>query len=311
MTVPDRRDAAAPLPPGPVAVLVNPVAGRGRHRGLVDVIRARLSPLGRPVLVLAPDSATAAEAAGLAAVADGAAALLTVGGDGTMHLGLQAVAGTPVGFGPVPAGTGNDFAVQVGYPADPLAAIDVIADALAAGRTRPVDLARMVAADGVTRWYGAVLAAGFDALVNERANRMRWPRGDRRYDLAILMELARLRPRRYTLSLDGRTERFDAVLVAICNTASYGGGMRIGPAADPRDGLLDVMVGGRFNRWQLMRIKPQVYHGTHIHHPLVRMYRARVVELDCTGIIGYADGERNAPLPVTVTAVPDALRLLR
>ncbi|QLQ35633.1 diacylglycerol kinase [Micromonospora robiginosa] len=298
-------------PPGPVAVLANPTAGRGCHRGLLPEILSRLGRAGRPVELLRARTPLEAEAACHAAVAGGAGALVAVGGDGTVHRAMQAVAGTAVPFGPVPAGTGNDFAVETGFPADPRAAVDVIAEALAAGRSRPVDLARMSGPDGTDRWYGAVLAAGFDAIVNERANRMRWPRGPRRYDLAILVELARLRPRRYRLTLDGVPQEVDAVLVAVGNAASYGGGMRICPDADPTDGLLDVVVGGRFDRRTLMRVKPRIYRGTHVTHPLVRAYRARTVELAAEGITTYADGERAYDLPVTVTAVPAALRLLR
>lgn len=298
-------------PPGPVAVLANPTAGRGRHRGLLPGLLERLADAGRPVRLLEAHTPAEAEAACHAAVADGAGALVAVGGDGTVHRALQAVAGTAVPFGPVPAGTGNDFAVDTGFPADPLAAVDVIATALREGRSRPVDLARMTGADGGDRWYGAVLAAGFDAIVNERANRMRWPRGPRRYDLAILVELARLRPRRYTLRLDGEEQQVDAVLVAVGNAASYGGGMRICPAADPMDGLLDVVVGGRFDRRTLMRVKPRIYQGTHVEHPLVRSYRARTVELAAEGITTYADGERALDLPVRISAVPRAVRLLR
>ncbi|WP_446214301.1 diacylglycerol kinase family protein [Micromonospora sp. IBSANI012] len=296
---------------GPVAVLANPTAGRGRHRGLLPALLERLATAGRPVELLKAATPAEAEAACHAAVADGAGALIAVGGDGTVHRALQAVAGTAVPFGPVPAGTGNDFAADNGFPADPLDAVEVIAAALREGRTRPVDLARMTGADGGDRWYGAVLAAGFDAIVNERANRMRWPRGPRRYDLAILIELARLRPRRYTLRLDGEVHELDAVLVAVGNGASYGGGMRICPDADPTDGLLDVVVGGRFDRRTLMRVKPRIYQGTHVTHPLVRSYRARTVELAAEGITTYADGERSLDLPVRITAVPGAVRLLR
>lgn len=299
-----------PLPDGPVAVLANPTAGRGRYRALLPQLLERLATAGRPVRLLDARTPVQAQAACHAAVADGARALVVVGGDGTVHLALQAVAGTAVPFGPVPAGTGNDFAIDTGFPAEPLAAVDVITTALRAGRTRRVDLARMTAADGTQRWYGAVLAAGFDAIVNERANRMRWPRGPRRYDLAILAELARLRPRRYTLRLDGETHEVDAVLVAVGNCPSYGGGMRICPDADPTDGLLDVVVGGRFDRRTLMRVKPRIYRGTHVHHPLVRSYRVRTVELAAEGITTYADGEREIDLPVTITAVPGAVRLL-
>nr|QLK00908.1 sphingosine kinase [Micromonospora carbonacea] len=296
---------------GPVAVLANPTAGRGRHRGLLPRLLDRLAAAGRPVRLLEARTGAQAEAACRAAVADGAAALVTVGGDGTVHRGLQAVAGTGVPFGPVPAGTGNDFAADTGFPGDPLAAVETVTAALRDGRTRPVDLARVVGADGGTRWYGAVLAAGFDAIVNERANRMRRPRGPRRYDLAILVELARLRPRRYTLRLDGEPLECDAVLVAVGNCASYGGGMRICPDADPTDGLLDVVVGGRFDRRTLIRVKPRIYRGTHVRHPLVSSHQARTVELTAEGITTYADGERCLDLPVTVTVVPGALRLLR
>jgi diacylglycerol kinase (ATP) len=297
---------------GPVAVLANPTAGRGRHGELLPTVLSRLAAAGRPVRLLDAGTARAARASCQAAVADGAAALIALGGDGTVHLALQVVAGTATGFAPVPMGTGNDFAAETGFPADPIAAVEVIVAALRAGRTRPVDLARMTGTDGVPRWYGAVLAAGFDAIVNERANRMRWPRGPRRYDLAILVELARLRPRAYTLRLDGVSHQLDAVLVAVGNCASYGGGMRICPAADPTDGLLDVVVAGPVGRGALMRIKPRVYRGTHVDHPLVRAYRARTVELAAAEeIVCYADGERAGPLPMTISAVPGAVRLLR
>src|SRR6185503_17175971 len=137
-----------------------------------------------------------------------------------------------VPFGLVPAGTGNDFAVQLGLPSRPLPAARLVAEGLRENRTRAVDLARMDGPDGFTRHFGAVLGAGFDAIVNERANAMRWPRGPRRYDLATYLELARLKPRRYVITLDGQRIETDAVLVAVGNTASYGGGMRICPDAD-------------------------------------------------------------------------------
>jgi diacylglycerol kinase (ATP) len=295
---------------GHVAVLANPTAGRGRHRGLLTAIVERLTSRGHEVRLLDAGTSEEAEAACHAEVAVGARALVTVGGDGTVHRALQAVAGSPVPLGVVPAGTGNDFASEVGMPQDPLLAADRIAAALADGRTRAVDVARMTAVSGEVRWYAAVLAAGFDAAVNELANRMRWPRGPRRYDVAVMLELARLRRRRYTLRLDGESLEFDGVLVAVGNTATYGGGLRICPHADPTDGLLDVVVGGRLGRPAVVRLKPKLYQGTHLAHPLVTSYRAREVVVETDGTVGYADGERALPLPVTVTCAPGALRLL-
>lgn len=293
-----------------VAVLANPTAGKGRHRGLLPALLERLGTAGHTVAPLPARTRQEAQAACHAAVADGATALVAMGGDGTVHLALQAVAGTNVALGVIPVGTGNDFAAAVGVPSAPVSAVEACAQALREQTTKAVDLARITGADGSQRWYGAVLAAGFDALVNERANRMRWPRGDRRYDLAILVELARLRPRRYVLRLDGVEHEHDAVLMAVGNAPSYGGGMRICPGADPTDGLLDVVLARAISRTTFVRIKPRVYAGTHVDHPAVSSYRASIVEIEAAGITTYADGERALPLPVTVASAPRAVRVL-
>lgn len=292
------------------AVLANPAAGRGRYRGLMTSVMERLLRGGHEVRLLDATNTTEAETACRAAVDDGVAAIVTVGGDGTAHCALQAVAGTPVSFGMVPVGTGNDLGYELGMPGDPLAAADHLAAAMRFGRVHKVDLARVSTAEGTARWYGTVLAAGFDAVVNERANRMRRPRGPRRYDLAIVVELARLRPRRYRLRLDGETHEIEAVLVAVGNAASYGGGLRMCHGADLGDGLLDVVVAGAVGRTTVVRMRPRLYQGTHLSHPAVTSYRAREVAVEAEGIVTYADGERFLALPVVVTSVPGALRVL-
>ena len=293
-----------------IAVLANPRAGRGRHRGLLPGVLERLGAAGRAVRLLEADTGEDAEKACHRAVAEGVAAVVAVGGDGTVHRALQAVAGAPVGFGVVPAGTGNDFADAVAVPSDPLKAAEAIAAALRDRRDHRLDLARVTTGRGDVRWFGAVLAAGFDAVVNERANRMAWPRGPRRYDLAIALEMARLRARPYTLEIDGIDHSFAGVLVAVGNCPSYGGGMRICPDADPRDGLLDVVVADELGRGALVRLKPRLRRGTHVTDPRVHSYRARRVRIDAPGIIGYADGERIAALPLEISCEPGAVRLL-
>ncbi|WP_433045574.1 diacylglycerol kinase [Dactylosporangium sp. CS-033363] len=288
-----------------IALLANPTAGKGRRASLLPAVEERLAAGGATVEVLAAGSQQEAREQAREAVRR-CDALVAMGGDGTVHLGLQAVAGTGVPFGIVPGGTGNDFAVRLGLPADPLEA----AAAIRAGRTRAIDLARLEGGDGTTAWFGAVLAAGFDAFVNERANRMRWPKGPQRYNRAIVEELLALKPRRYTMSLDGAETTFDSVLVAVGNTESYGGGFRIVPGADPTDGLLDVVVAEPLSRLTLMRLRPKVLKGTHVQDRRVSTHRVRTVQLAAEGVTAYADGERICPLPVTITCVPGALTLL-
>lgn len=295
---------------GEVAVLLNPTAGRGRFRERYPAVLDALREGGREVVQLDARTPDEAHSACQRALDRGASALVVVGGDGTLHVALQVVAGTGVPFGAVPAGTGNDFMYSLGMPAEPVAAAQAVARSLREQDTHAVDLALMTSADGQQRWFGGVLAAGFDALVSERGNRMRFPRGPRRYDVAVVVELARLRPREYLLRLDGEEVRVDSVLVAVGNTADYGGGMHICPTADPTDGLLDVVVGARMSRAMLMRLKPKLYQGTHLGHPLVHTYRAAKVELAAEGITAYVDGERTFPLPVTVSCIPGALTFL-
>jgi len=155
-----------------------------------------------------------------------------------------------------------------------------------------------------------VLSAGFDAIVNERANRMRRPRGRSRYTIALLVELARLRPIEYRLVIDGEELRERALLVSVGNNTSLGGGMRVTPDALLDDGLLDVMIVRPLARLAFLRIFPRVFAGTHVTDPRVVMRRGRSIRIEADGIVAYADGERIAPLPIDVTVEPGALRVL-
>ncbi len=287
-----------------VAVLVGPAAGRGRARTVTGAVLDALRRGGLAPRVLPAATRAAAERAAASAVATGTAAVVAVGGDGTAHAALQAVAGTGTPLAVVPAGTGNDLALALGIPPGPVAAATAAAADLREGTSRAVDAARTGG-----RWWATVLCCGFDSAVTDRANRLRWPRGPRRYDVAVLAELARLRPREVTLTLDGRARTLPVTLVAVGNTAWYGGGMRICPAADPADGLLDVTVVGPVTRRELVRTRPRLTDGTHVEHPAITVHRAARVELSGRGLTTWADGEFVAALPVVAEAVPGALRV--
>jgi diacylglycerol kinase (ATP) len=296
-----------------VVLAVNPAAGKGRGTHAGAVVATRLAKDGVDVVpVSAPDAATLEDRA-RQALTEGGDTLVVVGGDGMVHLGVNVVAGTPCRLGIVAAGTGNDIARGLGLRLDdPDGAARDVVRAVEAGSVVPVDATRCTGVAGVPggRWFAGVLGAGFDAVVNERANGWRWPRGHLRYDLAILRELPVLRPREYVLDLDGERWETPAVLVALANGPAYGGGMRICPDARTDDGLIDVLVVAPLSRTALMRLYPRVYAGTHVTDPRVTVRRARRVRLEAEGIVAYADGERLGALPVTAEAVPGALQVL-
>jgi len=154
------------------------------------------------------------------------------------------------------------------------------------------------------------MAAGFDAVVNERANRMTWPRGQMRYNLATLAELRTFKPLPYILEIDGTVLHLSAMLVAIGNGPSFGGGLRIAEGAVLDDGYLDVVVIKPMSKFELVRTYPKLFKGTHTMHPQYEHHRARKVTVAAPGIVGYADGERFGPLPITIECVPEALQVL-
>jgi len=285
-----------------IAVLVNPTSGKGRGARLMQPVSDLLREGGlEPDVVVGRDGDEAFDRLRdrVAAGVDGVVAL---GGDGLVNIALQVVGGTEVPLGIVPAGTGNDIARSLGLvPQDAPAAVRLVL----AGRTRLIDLGR---ANG--RWFGGVLGSGFDSMVNERANRMSWPSGRSRYNLAILAELRTFRPVPYVLELDGRRIETEAMLVAVGNGPSYGGGMRVTPDAVFDDGLLDVLLLRRISTPEFLRVFPKVFRGAHTSHPAVEVLRARTVRLEATGIVSYADGERFVPLPMTMEVVPGALTVL-
>ncbi|WP_328482913.1 diacylglycerol kinase [Streptomyces sp. NBC_00377] len=290
-----------------ITLFVNPAAGRGRGALAARPAASALREAGYSVRTVLGTDAEDALVRARAAVAGGTGALIAVGGDGLAHLALQAVAGTRTPLGLVAAGTGNDLARALGLPVrDPAGAARLVADALKGARIRDIDLGR--AGD---RWFGTVLASGFDSRVNDRGNRMRWPAGRVKYDLAMLAELAAFRPFPYRITLDdGAVREVEATLVAVGNGSSYGGGMRICPGADLADGLFDVTVVGDCSRTTLLRVFPKVYRGTHVGHPAVSVHRAAKVEIAAAGVSGYADGERLGALPLTARCVPGAVRVI-
>ncbi|MFN2494527.1 MAG: diacylglycerol kinase family protein [Pseudonocardiaceae bacterium] len=288
-------------------LIVNLHSGRGaaaRVAGaVVDILREAVPGLEATVTV---DAAATSRLATLAAQR-GDEVLAVLGGDGTAHLAAQAVTGTGTALAVLPSGSGNDLAAALGIPADPVAAARHLCDALRGGQRRRIDLGRV--AGGAC--FTTVLCTGFDAAVNARANAMRWPAGPRRYDLAVLAELAALTPRPVRVTAGGAEMALEATLVAVGNGPTYGGGLRICPAAELDDGLLDVIVIGAVSRRRLLRVFPRLRAGGHVDEPEVTLRRADTVRIDGDhGWPVYADGEPQGCLPVTVHCEPGALTVV-
>jgi diacylglycerol kinase (ATP) len=302
MTSASRREIGA------VTLLTNPASGHGNAPHAAERAVAQFQRRGVDVVEIVGRDTDHARRLIDEALTKGTDALVIAGGDGIISLALQALARSDVPLGIVPAGTGNDHAREYGLPTgDPEAAADVVSD----GWVETVDLGH-IRGGGNQKWFGTVMAAGFDSLVSDRANRMRWPHGRMRYNVAMLAELSQLRLLPFRLVLDGGEEVVtDLTMAAFGNTRSYGGGMLICPNADHADGQLDITMVHSDSRTRLVRLFPTVFKGTHIELPNVTTARAKTVSVECPGINAYADGEFACPLPVEVEAVGGALKILR
>lgn len=223
--------------------------------------------------------------------------VLCVGGDGLAHLVLQAVVPLRIPFAVIPAGTGNDFVRALKWPLDNL---ENLLNIVTTQKPTPIDLGLV---DG--EWFGAVLSSGFDSVVNEKANSLKWPKGPSKYNLAIALELPRFKPSHFEINLDDRTLSTEAMLIAVGNGSSYGGGMRVCPNASLTDGLFDVMVLAPISKAEFIKVFPKVYSGDHVHHPEVSIYRSKKVKINSSAI-AYADGERVGALPISAECVPGA-----
>jgi diacylglycerol kinase (ATP) len=292
-----------------LGLLVNPTAGRGSGRAHHPVIKAEFERLGVEVIDLTSRSIEEAEAKARMAIAHQQIdALVVAGGDGMVHLGVNLVADAKIPLGIIACGTGNDSARALGLPiGDIVWATQIAADHI--GRTRSVDVGLVENDRGRFYFFGSI-SAGFDALVNARANKWKFPKGPSRYKFAMFRELAAFKKLRYKLIVDGEYHEIDAMLCAVTNVEGYGGGMKVTPDARPDDGELDLFIVHKISRRELIKIFPSVYTGGHVGHPAVEIVRVKNVEIDSGKTPAFADGESAGHSPLKISVVPAGIEIL-
>ncbi len=181
--------------------------------------------------------------------------------------------------------------------------------------------------------FVGIASVGFDSEANRIANEAPAWLGGLVYAYGALRALLSWRPARFEIELTGSVacdsgrqassevpagngpverHKFMAYTVGACNSKTYGGGMRAAPDAILDDGLLDVVVLESIGKLAFVtKILPKVFKGTHVHEPGVKVFRAREVSIEADRpFTMYADGDPIGELPVTVRAVPGAVRVI-
>ena len=283
------------------ALVINPVSGQGKGTTIGTYVAGFLSQRSIDYTIVTGNSSIALTDH-LQIFIDknpDCEGVIAVGGDGLLHIILQKVVPAQIPFTIVPAGTGNDFVRTLGWD---LEDIDQQLEYVTTAQPTSIDLGLV---DG--EWFGAILSTGFDSVVNEKANTMQWPKGPMKYNAAIAIELPRFKPRHYEITLDDRTMSTEAMLIAVSNGRSYGGGMLVCPNASISDGYFDVMVLYPVTKLEFLKVFPKVFAGTHVTHPAVEIVRSKTVKIESKAV-AYADGERIGQLPVVAECINGAVQ---
>ncbi len=290
-------------------VILNPAAGRGARAWQfyeADLLR-------RGVRILKTQRAGDARLLALKAIEEGHDFLVAAGGDGTLGEVAGAILESKqaVRLGVLPLGTGNDFARTLGVWGQPKRALD----ALFNGQFRRVD-GGIIQCNASERAWINIAGCGFDSLAAVRINEwgkrktMRHIRGLNAYLLAVACELMSFRAFNLKLELDDETLETRAVLCAVANANSYGGGMRVCPDAQLDDGLFDVCIIGEASRSEFLRAFPGVFAGRHTDHPKVVMRRCRSIRVESKQSLPVlADGEIVGRTPFHCEILPGALEV--
>jgi diacylglycerol kinase (ATP) len=279
-------------------IAINPYSGNGRGAAVAERVTQYLDTHKVPYRCVAAKSASELLVELRQQIGSAnPAGVIAVGGDGLAHLVLQVCVPQHIPFAVIPAGTGNDFVRTLGWS---LEKIEPLLAHIISTPATEIDLGNVD-----SEWFGAILSTGFDSVVNERANALAWPKGPQRYNLAIAMELPRFKAIEYEITCDGNTFTTEAMLVAIGNGRSYGGGMNICPQAQLNDGLFDLVILEPVSKVEFIKTFPKVYSGSHISHPKVKVMRAKKVSINADAV-AYADGERIGPAPISAECVKGA-----
>ena len=285
-------------------LVVNSKAGKGRASKLAGKFEVLLESNNLPYEIINKATYEETFSEYRLSIASGKfEKVLAIGGDGLVNLCLQEVAEQNIGLSVIPAGTGNDFARAVGSHKK---SVNEIFNVVSSQDPTTIDLGLVTGSFG-KRWYVQVLSTGFDALVNNLANRINWPRGQMKYTLATLLTLARFKPIPYELIIDDKQFKQDFMLLSVANGETYGGGMRICPDASNTDGIFDILLVHPVSKIVLLSIFPKVFTGKHVPHPKIDIIRGKKVQLSADAS-AFADGEFVSKLPIEITNVKNALK---
>lgn len=286
-----------------VLLVANPISGGGRAARWLERVATAFREAGREVeTVLTQRAGDAREAAGACRHAN--ALVVAFGGDGTFNEILNGADLNRCALAIIPAGAGNVLAKELRVSWRPAQAVRQLLN----GRLVRLDVG--VCND---RRFISVFGAGIDAWVVHLVHQHRRRLMTQLHYVPHLARYMLTGPQwEITVEVDGRAFGQAAEQVSVGNTQSYGGPIRMTPAAVPTDGLLDVMWLRRRGPVDIIPLVACTLLRTLHLSPYARYGRGRRVVLKAPGqrVPCEVDGDAAGFLPVEIDIRPGAARLL-
>jgi YegS/Rv2252/BmrU family lipid kinase len=302
-------------PFGPLVLIANPSAGRGRVDPALPQVERVLKDNELEYRIVRTTHPGHATEAARDAISRGERFLVAAGGDGTVHEVVNGMLddGRPLApdavLGVVAAGSGCDFVRSFGLPDDAVRA----AGHLAGDEVRAIDVGTVTfTGQGRTSYFVNIAEAGLGGAVVARAAGLKGVGrflGGARYAAGFWLTLPGFRPAATRLDADGHAYAWRTYNVVVANCRFYGGGMQISPNSDPCDCLLDVLVmtGPKSDSFTTL---PKVYKGAHLPHRNIAELRARRLHVEADVPFPVeADGELLGTTPASFGIIPAAIRL--
>ncbi len=270
-----------------ILLVLNAKSGKGKAALLAEEFIEEAKPHFWEIVSIDLDSAEKTRAVLKEQLQSGSIdSVIAVGGDGLVHMVIQEVSGSDIVLGVLPAGTGNDFFRESGLGENP---VSQLITAISTSSHKRIDTGN-IKSGSLDRSFVQILSTGFDSLVNKKANSYKFNIGKFKYTLATLQILLRFKPIEYTVTTNQGVRTLKAMLIAMANGRSYGGGMLISPYSSRDDGIFDVMILHPVSKFELLRVFPKVFKGKHVTHRAVDFIRCKDISLK-GNFETYADGE--------------------
>jgi YegS/Rv2252/BmrU family lipid kinase len=287
---------------GKAVIIANPAAGRVTMARL-DKARATLEGSGMSTSLMLTRERGDARAFAKKAVSEEPALIFAAGGDGTINEVINGMAGSLVPLAILPLGTANVLAMETGVPASVEGALRSALE----GSPKTVSLGEITSGSD-TRLFCLMAGAGFDAETVCRIEaRSKGLGGKPAYVLTGLGVLAALNAEEIKVEVDGTRHACNHVIVS--NGRKYAGYFSLAPDADIcSSGFVITLIKGA-GRLRIASFAALLLLGMHRRLGFVETLKGSEVLIEGRTRV-QIDGDHFGDTPVSIRAVPEALRLV-